>query len=157
MSTTIHESSSEGSIVIIQEEELEEVQPSTAHHQKPQEPAAGQSDFVWARGPYTISEHEELGVVSAAMLYFGFAVLIGFAYFADFLRKHRLIDTETGQARERVEQESFASLDNGFESTFVNNIYRMATDVVNRPIVGVPGAVVRLKDRITRNFGWSYE
>lgn len=53
--------------------------------------------------------------------------------------------------------QDFAPLGNHFDALFANNIYRMISDVLNRPIVGVPGAVVTIKERISEDFGWTYK
>lgn len=53
--------------------------------------------------------------------------------------------------------QDFAPLGNHFDALFANNIYRMISDVLNRPIVGVPGAVVTIKERISEDYGWTYK
>ncbi|CAJ0585773.1 unnamed protein product, partial [Mesorhabditis spiculigera] len=121
-------------------------------------PQTKQSVIEWVRGAYNNEAYQELGFLHVAMIYISFAVMIMFAHFSVFFRKHKLIDAkEMLMAKERPEQEDFTPLENGFDQMLVNDVYRKSTDIINRPIVGVPGALVRLKDRITKNFGWTYE
>ncbi|KAI6199717.1 Aminotransferase domain containing protein [Aphelenchoides besseyi] len=63
----------------------------------------------------------------------------------------------TSTRQERPEQKDFAPLHDHFDSLFTNNIYRMASDVLNRPIIGVPGAEVVIKERYSEDHGWTYK
>lgn len=53
--------------------------------------------------------------------------------------------------------QDFVPLKGGFESLYLDNLYRIASDVTTRPLAGVPGAIMTLRDRITHNYGWSLE
>ncbi|CAJ0961989.1 unnamed protein product, partial [Mesorhabditis belari] len=147
----IHQSSSEASIEVIGEDEIREISTTKIE-------TKSKKKFQWSRGEYAIEEYPEMGMLSSALLYFGFTVIIFFSRLADFLRRHGVLKVGgEGVARERPEQRDFVSLENEFESMYINNIYRISSDVVNRPIVGVPGAVVRLKERISPDYGWTYQ
>uniref|UniRef100_A0A915D4Z0 serine C-palmitoyltransferase n=1 Tax=Ditylenchus dipsaci TaxID=166011 RepID=A0A915D4Z0_9BILA len=82
-------------------------------------------------------------------------VLIAMAVIAEWLRSRNWIRNDWSQ--ERQEQKDFYPLTNHFQTVFTHNIYRKASDIMNRPIIGVPGAVVTLKDRHTNDHGWTYE
>ena len=52
--------------------------------------------------------------------------------------------------------QGFASLNDRFEGYYTNYPYRLASDVMNRPICGVPGAIVDVLNRQTSDEGWTY-
>ncbi|GMS91779.1 hypothetical protein PENTCL1PPCAC_13954 [Pristionchus entomophagus] len=114
-----------------------------------------QEQFKWQRAEYEDAEEYECSLIQAFLVRLQLFLLILFASIADLLRNRGWL--HTGAQQELTTQKSFVSLDSHFEAMFVNNIYRMATDVVNRPICGVPAAIMRLKDRVTNDFGWTYQ
>ncbi|XP_043277374.1 serine palmitoyltransferase 2 [Venturia canescens] len=59
-------------------------------------------------------------------------------------------------AREQNRQ-GYAALYDNFETFYLRYVYRRVKDCWNRPICSVPGAMVTLKDRITRDHGWTFE
>ncbi|CAB3397849.1 unnamed protein product [Caenorhabditis bovis] len=80
-------------------------------------------------------------------------VMVFGAFVASYLERFGLIRSKSAKGDRRMRD--FAPLDNHFDATYTNHIYRPSTDVVNRPISGVPGAIVRLKDRYSDDFGWT--
>ncbi|CAB03390.2 Serine palmitoyltransferase 3 [Caenorhabditis elegans] len=79
-------------------------------------------------------------------------MLVG-AMVATLFDKWGIVKTKRSKGDPRME--SFQPLGNSFDATYTDHIYRQSTDVVNRPISGVPGAIVRLKDRYTDDHGWT--
>lgn len=53
--------------------------------------------------------------------------------------------------------QGYPPLYDAFESFYSRYVYRRIRDCWNRPICSVPGAEVTLKDRITKDYGWSFE
>lgn len=54
-------------------------------------------------------------------------------------------------------REGYPSLRDEFLSFFINYMYRRVRDCWNYPICGVPGHEVVLKERITKDMGWTFE
>jgi serine palmitoyltransferase len=54
-------------------------------------------------------------------------------------------------------RDGYATLYDSFEKLYLYYVYRRVKDCWNRPICSVPGGTVVLKDRITRDNGWSSE
>lgn len=53
--------------------------------------------------------------------------------------------------------QGYAPLYDPFESFYSRYVYRRIRDCWNRPICSVPGAEVTLKDRVTKDYGWTFE
>ncbi|XP_043590091.1 serine palmitoyltransferase 2 isoform X2 [Bombus pyrosoma] len=54
-------------------------------------------------------------------------------------------------------REGYAALYEHFEEFYLRYVYRRVRDCWNRPICSVPGATVTLKDRITKDYGWTFQ
>lgn len=53
--------------------------------------------------------------------------------------------------------QGYAPLYESFEQFYLRYVYRRIRDCWNRPICSVPGATVTLKDRSTKDHGWTFE
>ena len=53
--------------------------------------------------------------------------------------------------------QGYAALYDSFEQFYLRYVYRRIRDCFNRPICSVPGDEVTLKDRITKDFCWTFE
>lgn len=53
--------------------------------------------------------------------------------------------------------QGYVPLFNSFERFYLAYVYRRIRDCWNRPICSLPGAHVTLKDRITKDYGWTFE
>ncbi|KAI6228763.1 Aminotransferase domain containing protein [Aphelenchoides fujianensis] len=104
------------------------------------------------RSPYDPHPCIEGPLVTRVAVFLCHALLFLYGLIAERLRIAR-----TSAQEERPEQRDFAPLHDHFDSLFTNNIYRMASDVLNRPIKGVPGAEVVIKERYSDDFGWTYK
>lgn len=54
-------------------------------------------------------------------------------------------------------RDGYVPLYNKFESFYSNYVYRRMKDCFNKPIISVPGSTFWIKDRITKDFGWSFK
>jgi serine palmitoyltransferase len=54
-------------------------------------------------------------------------------------------------------REGYVPLYDAFESFYLRYVYRRVRDCWNRPICSVPGGTLELKDRVTHDYGWSFE
>lgn len=54
-------------------------------------------------------------------------------------------------------REGYVPLFDNFERFYLNYVYRRIKDCWNRPICSVPADTVVLKDRITKDSGWTFE
>uniref|UniRef100_A0AC35UBW9 Aminotran_1_2 domain-containing protein n=1 Tax=Rhabditophanes sp. KR3021 TaxID=114890 RepID=A0AC35UBW9_9BILA len=89
------------------------------------------------------------------LVYTHYLIMISFALLTSWLRNYGIFRIKYSEELET--QKDFVSLDNKFETLFINSIYRMASDVVNRPIVSVPSTRMLVQNRITHDYGWTYE
>ncbi|EPB75382.1 hypothetical protein ANCCEY_05541 [Ancylostoma ceylanicum] len=108
----------------------------------------------WERGAW----QEELAMEDppwhiALMVKFSCVVMFLAGMFADWLRMRGFIKVKV--ATDDPRHKGFAPLDDHLEAVYINHIYRKSSDVVNRPICGVPASVMRLKDRYTDDNGWT--
>ncbi|KAK0181781.1 hypothetical protein PV327_004031 [Microctonus hyperodae] len=92
-------------------------------------------------------EHESL--FTAALTHLGFYILMFLGFINQLLFAPKV-------AREQ-NRRGYASLYESFETFYLRYVYRRVRDCWNRPVCSVPGAMITLKDRITRDNGWTFE
>lgn len=92
---------------------------------------------------------EKISFVTAALTYLGFyfLMILGFVNQLFFTPK---------VAREQ-NRKGYATLYDPFEVFYLRYVYRRIRDCWNRPISSVPGAELTLKDRVTHDYGWTFE
>ncbi|KAE9553647.1 hypothetical protein FO519_003148 [Halicephalobus sp. NKZ332] len=112
-------------------------------------------NYVFKRGHYSTKSYEEASFFVELVVKFQFYVLVFFAILSAVLRKIGIL--KTFYPLERSEQAHFTELKNTMETIYINKIYRTASSVVNRPVAGVPGVIMRLKDRVSHDYGWTYQ
>uniref|UniRef100_F1KV35 Serine palmitoyltransferase 2 n=1 Tax=Ascaris suum TaxID=6253 RepID=F1KV35_ASCSU len=100
---------------------------------------------VWGDPPWYI----------LALVRLNYLVMVTVAIIAEWFRSHHLIQSPGPQELDK--QKDFVPLDDPFVTLYVNNLYRMGSDVVNRPLAGPPSVLMKIKERVTHNYGWSYE
>ncbi|XP_001635053.2 serine palmitoyltransferase 2 [Nematostella vectensis] len=98
-------------------------------------------------------EFEETPLIVAVLTYIGYFVLVVFGYMRDFMRKHGLEKSKT--AKEKGNK-GFVPLYADFESFYTRNLYTRIRDCWNRPICSVPGAQIELVDRVSDDYGWTF-
>ncbi|XP_012271798.1 serine palmitoyltransferase 2 [Orussus abietinus] len=92
---------------------------------------------------------EKVPFIPAALTHFGFYVLMFLGFINQLLF--------TPKVTREQNREGYTPLFESFESFYHRYVYRRVRDCWNRPICSVPGAMVTLKDRITRDYGWTFE
>ncbi|XP_026463599.1 serine palmitoyltransferase 2-like isoform X2 [Ctenocephalides felis] len=100
--------------------------------------------------PHRLKESfEHVPLHTACLTYLGFYLLmiLGFLNQLFFTPK---VATEKNR-------KGYAPLYDSFDKFYLRYVYRRIRDCWNRPICSVPGAEVTLKDRITKDYGWSFE
>jgi hypothetical protein len=108
----------------------------------------------WKRGEYLHSNPPSPWYIPYMVVISGLVVTV-LGALADWLRIHGYLKVHA--ARDHAKQTHFPALKTDFEALYINNFYRMSSDVLNRPVAGVPGTIMRLRDRISRDYGWSFE
>ncbi|XP_049763427.1 serine palmitoyltransferase 2 isoform X2 [Schistocerca cancellata] len=93
---------------------------------------------------------EQVPLYTAIMTFIGFYLLMFLGYFNQIFFTPKV-------AKEKSNREGYAPLYDRFESFYLLYVYRRVRDCWNQPICSVPGAEVTLKDRITRDYGWTFE
>ncbi|XP_011268270.1 serine palmitoyltransferase 2 isoform X1 [Camponotus floridanus] len=92
---------------------------------------------------------EKVPFITAALTYLGFYILmfLGFINQLFFIPK---VATEKNR-------QGYAPLYDNFEKFYLRYVYRRVKDCWDRPICSVPGAIVTLKDRVTNDYGWTFQ
>ncbi|XP_059618721.1 serine palmitoyltransferase 2 [Phlebotomus argentipes] len=111
-------------------------------HDYPKKPRGG--DSTSAKESY-----EEVPLFVACLTYLGFYLLMVLGYFNQLFFTPKV-------AKER-HRDGYPSLYDNFERFYFRYVYRRVRDCWNRPICSVPGAEVVLKDRVTKDYGWTFE
>nr|AOO86839.1 serine palmitoyltransferase [Laodelphax striatellus] len=92
---------------------------------------------------------EVVPLYTAVITYIGFYMLLFLGYLNQFFF--------TSKAVEEEHRDGYVPLYDKFEHFYSRYVYRRVRDCWNRPICSVPGAEVCLKDRVTHDYGWTFE
>uniref|UniRef100_A0A0R3S6N2 Aminotran_1_2 domain-containing protein n=1 Tax=Elaeophora elaphi TaxID=1147741 RepID=A0A0R3S6N2_9BILA len=101
------------------------------------------------------NESDQKSFFTSLSVYFCWTVLMIFAFLRELLRKHGI--EKNFAAVERPEQKDFVPLFSEFEAIYERNCYMRVRDVFERPISSVPGATVKLLDRRSEDYNWTYK
>ncbi|XP_039950773.1 serine palmitoyltransferase 2 isoform X1 [Bactrocera tryoni] len=97
----------------------------------------------------TKTSFEEVPLHTACLTYLGFYLLMILGYINQLLFVPKVAKEEN--------REGYVTLYDAFESFYSRYVYRRVRDCWNRPICSVPGDEVTLKDRVTKDYGWSFQ
>ncbi|XP_053996435.1 serine palmitoyltransferase 2 [Hylaeus anthracinus] len=92
---------------------------------------------------------ERVPFITAALTHLGFYILM----FLGFINQLFF----TPKVAKEYNREGYAPLYENFERFYLRYVYRRVRDCWNRPICSVPGSTVTLKDRITTDYGWTFQ
>ncbi|XP_017473036.1 PREDICTED: serine palmitoyltransferase 2-like [Rhagoletis zephyria] len=92
---------------------------------------------------------EEVPLHTACLTYLGFYLLMILGYINQLLFVPKVAKEEN--------RDGYVTLYDAFESFYSRYVYRRVRDCWNRPICSVPAAEVTLKDRVTNDYGWSFQ
>uniref|UniRef100_A0AC34RM66 Uncharacterized protein n=1 Tax=Panagrolaimus sp. JU765 TaxID=591449 RepID=A0AC34RM66_9BILA len=112
-------------------------------------------NYVFQRGFYENEVYEKATKFTNFLVNLQYLILTISALFNELLRNFGLLKTFYPQ--ERPEQKDFTKLYAKRETIFVNNCYRPVCDIIGRPIAGVPGTKMTLKDRVSKDYNWTFE
>ncbi|XP_005185110.1 serine palmitoyltransferase 2-like [Musca domestica] len=112
-------------------------------------PSAADGILPPAEEHYQKTSFEEVPLRTACLTYLGFYLLMILGYLNQLLFVPKV-------AKEK-NRDGYVSLYDAFESFYSRYVYRRIRDCWNRPICSVPGAELTLKDRVTPDYGWSFE
>ncbi len=97
----------------------------------------------------TKESFEDVPLATACLTYLGFYLLMILGFINKLLF--------TPNVATEKNRDNYVPLYDNFERFYLLYVYRRVKDCWNRPITGVPGDTVTLKDRITRDYGWTFE
>lgn len=112
-------------------------------------PSAAEGILSPAEEHFQKTSFEEVPLRTACLTYLGFYLLMILGYLNQLLFVPKV-------AKEK-NRDGYVSLYDAFESFYSRYVYRRIRDCWNRPICSVPGAELTLKDRVTPDYGWSFE
>ncbi|XP_076299666.1 serine palmitoyltransferase long chain base subunit [Lasioglossum baleicum] len=99
--------------------------------------------------PRSKESFEKVPFITSALTHLGFYILM----FLGFINQLFF----TPKVAKEYNREGYAPLYENFERFYLRYVYRRVRDCWNRPICSVPGATVTLKDRVTPDYGWSFQ
>lgn len=88
-------------------------------------------------------------LLTAALTQIGFYILMFLGYLSQALFPPKIVKEKN--------RDGYASLFDRFATFYSRYVYRRIRDCWNYPICSVPGNEVVLKDRVTRDNGWTFE
>ncbi|XP_011186626.2 serine palmitoyltransferase 2 [Zeugodacus cucurbitae] len=103
----------------------------------------------WAAEHTRKTSFEEVPLHTACLTYLGFYLLMILGYINQLLFVPKVAKEEN--------RDGYVTLYDAFESFYSRYVYRRVRDCWNRPICSVPGEEVTLKDRVTNDYGWSFQ
>lgn len=92
---------------------------------------------------------EEAPLITACLTYLGFYLLVIIGYINQIFFAPKV-------ATEKY-RDGYVPLFDSFERFYLRYVYRRVKDCWNRPICSVPGDTLVLKDRVTNDYGWTFE
>ncbi|KJE89979.1 serine palmitoyltransferase [Capsaspora owczarzaki ATCC 30864] len=98
-------------------------------------------------------EFEETPLRTAIWTYLGYAILILFGHFRDFLRDWGI---EKTKFKRETGMQGFVPLFADFEAFYTRNLYMRIRDCWNRPISSVPGSHFDVLERATDDYNWNF-
>lgn len=93
--------------------------------------------------------YEQAPLMAACLTFIGYYLLMVIGFI-----NHLFFTPNVATEKHR---NGYAPLYSPQESLYTRYVYRRIRDCFNRPISSVPGAELVLKDRITRDYGWTFE
>lgn len=92
---------------------------------------------------------EEAPLITACLTYLGFYLLMFIGYINQVFFTPKVATEEN--------RDGYVPLLDSFESFYLHYVYRRVKDCWNRPICSVPADTLVLKDRVTNDYGWTFE
>ncbi len=97
---------------------------------------------------------EEAPLWAAVITYMGYLILNIFGWLRDTLR---YLGVETKKGAIDNNPSDFVPLYSEYECFYTRNLYTRIRDCFNRPICSVPGAVIKLVERVSDDFNWTFK
>ncbi|KAF4521293.1 hypothetical protein B566_EDAN002297 [Ephemera danica] len=101
------------------------------------------------RRPKSKESFEKASMYVKVLAYLGLNLLMILGYLNQLLFVPR--------AAKEKNREGYGKLYNPFAQFYMQHMYRRIKDCWNHPVTSVPGAFITLKDRISKDSGWTFE
>jgi serine palmitoyltransferase len=103
--------------------------------------------------PVLDESFHEIPLLEAIGTYISYSLLIFWGYISDFLRKIGI--KNDGDGMDKC-SDDFFKLTLEFDGFYTRNIYRRIRDTFNRPVAGVPGALIDILERRSDDYNWTF-
>lgn len=97
---------------------------------------------------------EEAPLWAAIITYFGYLVLNIYGWFRDM---NRFFGFEEKKGALDNNPKDFVPLFSEYESFYTRNLYTRIRDCFNRPICSVPGAMIKIVERLSDDYNWTFK